>query len=67
MARRHHRHGRKGKKGMTKGGLSSKGHRAPPFANKGGRYSSVAGDNMHRPDSAPLIRSDDAAMANVAP
>ncbi len=65
MARRHRRHGRKG---MTKGGLSSKGHRAPPFAKKGGRYSSIARhDNMHRPESEPMIRSDDAVMANVAP
>lgn len=64
---RHHRRGRKGK-GMTKGGLSSKGHRAHPFAKKGGRYSSMSPkDNMHRPESEPLVRSNDAAMANVAP
>lgn len=64
MARRHHRRGHKGK-GMKRGGLSSKGHHAPPFANKGGRYTSVRGDNMHRPDSEPLIRSSDAAMTNA--
>jgi hypothetical protein len=72
MARRHHRRASKAGK-TTHGGkrhhlLSSKGHRAPPFAKKGGRYSSMSRDDgMHRPDDTPLIRSDDAAMANVAP
>lgn len=70
MARRHHRRASHAGKG-TKGGkrhalLSSKGHRAPPFAGKGGRYSSMGRDDgMHRPESEPLIRSSDAAMANA--
>jgi len=69
MARRHHRGSKKGMKGGKRHGLfSSKGHRAPPFAKKGGRYSSMKRDDgMHRPESEPLIRSNDAAMANVAP
>jgi hypothetical protein len=59
---------------MTKGGkrhglLTSKGHRAPPFAKKGGPYSTMADrDGMHRADQDDgLIGSADAAMAGAAP
>lgn len=72
MARRHHRRashaGKATHAGKRHALLASKGHRAPPFAKKGGRYSSMPKhDDMHRPESEPLIRSNDAAMANVAP
>lgn len=78
MARRHHHRRGRGRLGhgssagkSTGGGkrhhlLSSKGHRAEPFANKGGRYSTMGGDDaMHRPQDAPLVRSEDANFAGV--
>ena len=56
------------KGGKRHGLFSSKGHRAPPFARKGGGYTSIArSDRMHEPDAAPLVRSGDGAMAGVSP